>query len=75
MKLILISIVLSASVGFCTSRRSETTVEIKDDPQRICFECDPVPPEPTPSATPTPSPEPFQCFYVVIDGEKRLVCE
>lgn len=63
MKTLLTIIILLSLFGFCGPKPS---------PLR-CFDCDPVP-EATPTPTPTPTPQ-FTCFYVIVDGVKRQVCE
>lgn len=65
MKLFLLILALSVVVGFSQTQSAA---------QVTCETC------PLPDATPTPQPTPFDpppfgCFYIIVDGVKREVCE
>lgn len=52
-------LVLALSVGLAFSQIEQPV---------ICNDCDPVP-------TAAPTPEPWQCYYIIVDGVKRKICE
>lgn len=63
MKLLFLIIALSAGAEFSQLGSSSQTA--------TCDVC------PLPDATPEPTPidAPWQCYYVIVDGVKREVCE